>query len=339
MPLIPCRKHPGKPASTKSGGLQVTATVAIAGTLGVIQTREPIMHVLITGGTGFIGRALCRQLSAAGHSLTVLSRNLERAANTLPGIQVIERLDQAAQVDAIVNLAGAPLAEGRWSAHKKQVFRQSRIDTTRALVRWIERQSPSQRPRVLVSGSAIGYYGPCDDTPLDEASPPGDDFAAQLCSDWEAAAMEAQALGLRVSRVRTGIVLGHDGGALHKMLPPFKLGAGGPMGDGQQWMSWIHRHDLVRLLQWLLEQETARGAYNGTAPTPVRNREFAQTLGKVLGRPSFVTTPAIALKLMFGEMSALLLTGQRVLPAHAQAEGFEFRYPDLEGALREVLEH
>lgn len=295
------------------------------------------MQVLVTGGTGFIGRALCPLLSAAGHELCVLTRDVDRAAKALPGTRVIERLDQAGHVDAIVNLAGEPLAEGRWSVHKKQLFRQSRIGTTHDLVQWIERQPTAQRPRVLVSGSAIGYYGPRDDTPLEEDAPPGDDFSAQLCSDWENAAVAAQALGLRVSRVRTGVVLGRDGGALAKMLPPFKLGAGGPMGDGQQWMSWIHRHDLVRMLQWLLEHAAASGAYNGTAPTPVRNREFAQTLGKVLGRPSLITTPAIALKLMFGEMSTLLLSGQRVLPAQAQAQGFEFQYPNLESALREIL--
>jgi hypothetical protein len=295
------------------------------------------MHVLITGGTGFIGRALCPLLRDSGYDLTVLTRDPGRAADAVPDARLIERLDQADRIDAVVNLAGEPLAEGRWSDQRKEAFRQSRIGTTQNLRQWLERQPPETRPRVLVSGSAIGYYGPRDDTPLSEDAPPGDDFGARLCRDWEAAAVEAQALGVRVARIRIGVVLGGDGGALAKMLPPFKLGAGGPMGSGEQWMSWVHRSDLARLIQWLLETATAQGAYNGTAPEPARNREFARTLGKVLGRPAMLITPALALKLMFGEMSGLLLTGQRVLPAKAQAEGFVFRHPALEGALRDVL--
>lgn len=293
------------------------------------------MHILITGGSGFIGRALCPQLTQAGHELSVLTRDPDRAAPGLNGVHLIQRLAQAGRVDAVINLAGEPLAEGRWNAQRKQAFRDSRIGTTTALLQWIEAQP--QRPRVLVSGSAIGYYGPRDDTPLDESSPAGSDFAAQLCRDWESEALKAEALGMRVCLVRTGVVLGKDGGALAKMLPPFKLGAGGPMGDGRQWMSWVHRSDLVRLIQWLLEQELARGPYNGTAPQPVSNRVFAQTLAGVLQRPAVLSTPAFALKLMFGEMSTLLLTGQRVLPARAQAQGFRFRYPELEAALRDML--
>ncbi|MCY7313750.1 MAG: TIGR01777 family oxidoreductase [Pseudoxanthomonas sp.] len=293
------------------------------------------MRVLITGGTGFIGRALCRQLLHAGHELWVLTRNPTKAATKLEGIRLIEHLAEAGQMDAVVNLAGEPLADGRWTDRRKQAFRDSRIGTTQSLLEWIASQV--QRPRVLVSGSAIGYYGPRDDKPLTEESPPGDDFSAQLCRDWESAAMQAESLGLRVCTVRIGVVLGPDGGALSKMLPPFKLGAGGPMGDGRQWMSWVHRHDLVRLLQWLLEHDQARGAYNGTAPSPVTNREFAQTLGKVLRRPARITTPALALKLMFGEMATLLLTGQRVLPAHAVAGGFQFQHPTLETALTDLL--
>ncbi|HZF99224.1 MAG TPA: TIGR01777 family oxidoreductase [Pseudoxanthomonas sp.] len=295
------------------------------------------MHVLITGGTGFIGRTLCPLLRDCGYDLTVLTRDPARAANAVPGARPIERLDQADRIDAVVNLAGEPLAEGRWSDERKEAFRRSRIGTTQNLLQWLGRQPPAARPRVLVSGSAIGYYGPRDDTPLSEDAPPGEDFAARLCRDWEAAAMEAEALGVRVARVRIGVVLGGDGGALAKMLPPFRLGAGGPMGSGEQWMSWVHRSDLARLIQWLLETATAQGAYNGTAPEPARNRELARTLGKVLRRPAILTTPALALKLMFGEMSSLLLTGQRVLPAKAQAEGFAFQHPRLEGALRDVL--
>lgn len=293
------------------------------------------MRVLVTGGTGFIGRALCRQLMGAGHEPCVLTRNPAKAAAKLPGVQLVEHLEQAGTVQAVINLAGEPLADGRWTTQRKQVFRESRIGTTHRLLQWIAAQPV--RPRVLVSGSAIGYYGPRDDTPLTEDSPAGDDFAAQLCRDWEHEALQGQASGLRVCIVRIGVVLGKDGGALAKMLPPFKLGAGGPMGDGQQWMSWVHRQDLLRLILWLLENDQAQGIYNGTAPEPVRNRDFAQVLGKVLDRPAMITTPALALKLMFGEMATLLLTGQRVLPAQAQAQGFVFQHAALENALRDVL--
>ena len=294
------------------------------------------MHVLVTGGSGFIGRALCSALRAAGHSVTVLSRQPARHAAALSGVRLIDALREAEGVDAVINLAGEPLAAGRWNDHRKQVFSDSRIGTTRALVDWM-RTLPA-KPRVLVSGSAIGYYGPRDATPLDEGAAPGADFAATLCRDWEAEAGKAVALGLRVATVRIGIVLGRDGGALAKMLTPFRLGVGGPMGDGQQQMSWIGLEDLVRLLLWLLDNEQASGAYNATAPQPVTNREFSQTLARVLRRPALMTTPAFALKLMFGEMAeVLLLSGQRVIPAKAAREGFIFRDPELLMALQRLL--
>lgn len=294
------------------------------------------MHVLITGGTGFIGRALCQQLLHSGHTVTVLTRSKSKAVLQLKNVRVVESLQDACDVEAVVNLAGEPLAAGRWTAARKQVFRDSRIGTTQKLLDWMA--SLAQPPRVLISGSAIGYYGPQDDTPLSERAPPGEDFCAALCRDWEAEAFKAQALGLRVCCVRIGIVLGVDGGALAKMLPPFKLGAGGPMGSGAQWMSWVQRSDLLRLIDWLLANEKTSGAYNATAPVPVTNREFARTLGAVLMRPAVLTTPAFALKLMFGEMAeSLLLTGQRVLPSKAEAEGFVFSYRTLDMALRDLL--
>lgn len=293
------------------------------------------MRVLITGGSGFIGRALCAALGEAGHVPEVLTRDPGRAQALLPGVPCRARLDEVGPVEAVVNLAGEPLAAGRWSAARKQAFRDSRIGSTRHLVGWIERQTA--RPRVLVSGSAIGYYGPRDDTALDESAAPGNDFSAQLCRDWEAEAVRAEALGVRTCRVRTGIVLGRDGGALARMLPPFRLGLGGPMGDGRQWMSWVHRHDLVALIGWLLETDSAHGAYNGTAPAPVRNADFARALGQALHRPARMPTPAFALKLAFGEMSDLLLTGQRVIPDHALREGFVFQHPTLDEALAEIL--
>lgn len=293
------------------------------------------MHVLITGGSGFIGRALCHRLLQVGHTLSVVTRHPERTAKLLPAVRVLNDIGEAFDVEAVVNLAGEPLMEGRWNTRRKQLIRESRLETTRRLVTWMATQVV--RPRVLVSGSAVGYYGPRDDTPLDESATAGDDFASQLCRDWETEALEAEVLGVRVCRLRTGIVLGADGGALAKLLPPFKLGLGGPIGDGRQWLSWIHRADLVCLIEWLLGNDAAGGAYNGTAPKPVIQREFAQTLGRVLHRPARLSTPAFAMKLMFGEMSDLLLTGQRVLPTHATTEGFTFQYPELEGALENLL--
>lgn len=292
------------------------------------------MHVLITGGTGFIGRELCKTLFMAGHSATVLTRNT--ATPPLPGVRLIGQLDAAQGIDAVVNLAGEPLADGRWNEARKQAFRDSRIGTTQKLLSWMEMLAA--RPRVLVSGSAIGYYGASDDSLLSEAAPPGEDFAATLCRDWETEALKARALGVRVCTLRTGIVLATDGGALARMLPPFKLGAGGPMGSGEQWMSWIVRSDLVQLICWLLQNDAASGAYNGVAPVPVINRVFARTLGATLKRPAVLTTPAFALKLLFGEMAeSLLLSGQRVVPSRAEAEGFTFGYRELQPALHELL--
>ncbi|MEG2804169.1 TIGR01777 family oxidoreductase [Stenotrophomonas sp.] len=291
------------------------------------------MDILITGGTGFIGRPLCTALLAAGHGVHVLTRR--PGAPPPPGVYYIGRLDDVGPVQAVVNLAGEPLTDGRWTQARKQAFHASRIGTTRALLAWM--QALPTPPQVLVSGSAIGYYGPRDGTPLDEASAPGDDFAAMLCRQWEAEAFKADEIGVRTCVVRTGIVLDRDGGALARMLPPFRLGLGGPMGDGRQWMSWIHREDLVGLILWLLANDAARGAYNGTAPGTLTNADFARTLAKVLGRPALLTTPAFALKLAFGEMAQLLLTGQNVQPVRALDGGYRFQYPTLDGALEAIL--
>ncbi|MET4616680.1 uncharacterized protein (TIGR01777 family) [Stenotrophomonas sp. 2619] len=291
------------------------------------------MDILITGGTGFIGRLLCERLLQQGHRVTVLTRTPGRSPP--PGVQYVGQLDDVGPVQAVVNLAGEPLTEGRWTEARKQAFHASRIGTTRALLAWM--QTLPAPPQVLISGSAIGYYGPGDATPLDEAASPGHDFAAMLCRQWEAEAFKADALGIRTCVLRTGIVLDRDGGALARMLPPFRLGLGGPMGDGDQWMSWIHREDLVGLIVWLLTHDTARGAYNGTAPGTVTNRGFATALGEVLHRPARLTTPAFALKLAFGEMAGLLLTGQNVVPARALADGYVFKHPRLEQALEAIL--
>lgn len=296
------------------------------------------MHYLITGGTGFIGRALCRELLRREQRVTVLTRSRQSAAGVLPGgVKAIERLDEIRQdvPGAIINLAGENLAAARWNEARKQRFVASRVETTRALVDFMRRTA--RRPRVLVSGSAIGWYGARGDEELTEDSAPGDEFQSRLCRVWEEEALKAETLGVRVCRVRTGIVLGDGGGPLAKMLPPFKLGLGGPIGSGRQWMSWIHRSDLIALMLWLAQNEWASGAFNGTAPHPVGNREFARVLGAVLHRPALMPMPGYALKLLVGEMAHLLLTGQRVLPARAGQLGFAFQYPRLDTALAEIL--
>lgn len=294
------------------------------------------MHFLITGGSGFIGSALCRSLVADGQRVTVLTRNAARAGRRVPpSVACIERLDAATAVDAVVNLAGENLSARRWTAARKREFVASRLGTTQRLLEWMAAQPV--RPRVLVSGSAVGWYGPRDAEELGEDAAPGDDFAARLCRSWEAEAGKAAALGVRVCCVRTGIVLGRDGGALQRMLVPFRLGLGGRMGSGRQWTSWIAREDLVALIRWLVDHEHAAGAYNGTAPAPVTNAEFARELGRQLHRPVLLPMPAFALQVLFGEMAGLLLTGQRVLPVRARTEGFVFRHRDLASGLAAAL--
>ena len=294
------------------------------------------MHILITGGTGLIGAALCRDLLAHGQRVSVLTRNAGRAKARFPsGVGVFEQLDAAGQADAVVNLAGENLSAGRWTARRKREFVDSRIGMTQRLVAWMAAQP--QRPRVLVSGSAIGWYGPRDDQMLGEDAAPGDDFSARLCRMWEEEAGKAEALGVRVCCIRTGIVLAAEDGALRQMLLPFRLGLGGPMGSGRQWMSWIARDDLVALIVWLIDNPEARGAFNGTAPEPVTNAQFAQTLANSLHRPALLRTPAFALRALFGEMADLLLSGQRVVPRRALEAGFAFRYPNLPSALSSVL--
>ena len=226
------------------------------------------MQILVTGGTGFIGRRLCTRLLAEGHDPIVLTRRPGR--NPQPGIRSVATLDEVGPVQAVVNLAGEPLMDGRWSDARKQALRDSRIGTTQALLAWIA--ALPERPRVLVSGSAIGWYGPRDSTPLDETASPGHDFAAMLCRQWEAEALKAEDLGVRTCVLRTGIVLDRDGGALLKMLPPFRMGVGGPMGDGRQWMSWIHREDLVGMILWLRAVPTMgpRRVPSPTACSPPR---------------------------------------------------------------------
>ncbi|MCG3169137.1 MAG: Epimerase family protein [Pseudomonadales bacterium] len=294
---------------------------------------------VITGGSGFIGHALCRRLAANGARLEVLSRDPARAARALPaGTRVVRRLDELARdepLDAVINLAGEPIADARWSAARKQRLRDSRIALTDGLVDWMK--GLSARPRVLLSASAVGFYGDQGDTIVRENGPAHPEFTHELCSRWEQSAQSARGLGVRVAIVRIGLVLGPGGGFLQRLLPAFRLGLGGPVGNGRQWMSWIHRDDLLALFDWLLARDELDGAFNATAPNPVTSREFARTLGRVLHRPAVLPLPAFALRAAFGEMSRLLLTGQRALPARAIDSGFTFRFPDLESALRDAL--
>jgi uncharacterized protein (TIGR01777 family) len=241
--------------------------------------------------------------------------------------------------DGVVNLAGAGIADKRWSAPRKQQLRQSRTDSTRALVEAIG--AATRRPAVFLSGSAIGFYGPQpeDGPSLDESAPPGSDFLSTLAVDWETEAQAAAALGCRVVILRTGVVLARDGGALQKLIPPFTLFGGGPLGSGRQVLSWIHRTDWIELVVWLLRREEAVGVFNATAPQPVTNAEFSTALGKALGRPSWLPVPAFALKAIVGEMAGpALLSGQRVIPKHALVEGFTFQYSDIQSAMNAALQ-
>ncbi|MBY5922173.1 TIGR01777 family oxidoreductase [Ferrimonas balearica] len=296
------------------------------------------MKLLITGGTGFIGRALIARLSPQ-HEITVLTRNPEKALSLLgSGITPLRSLATQANLDGfdgVINLAGEPIAEGRWSTQKKRLICDSRWQLTEALVRL--HQASANPPKVWINASAIGIYGPRDAAAVDETTPLTPmGFAEQVCERWEAIASRI-AEQTRLCIVRIGLVLHPDGGALKKMLPAFRLGLGGPIGSGQQMMSWIHRDDLVAMLCYLLENDHCRGIFNGTAPQPVTNRAFGQALGQTLGRPAFLPAPAPVLKLALGEMSSLLLTGQAVLPRAAEAAGFQFQYPELNAALADLL--
>ncbi|MBA4502072.1 TIGR01777 family oxidoreductase [Marinobacterium marinum] len=292
------------------------------------------MRVLVTGGSGFIGQALTQALLARGDQVVILSRTPERVVSR-PGQICVSRLAQVAEpVDAVVNLAGAPIIGGRWSVRRKRLLIESRTEMTRELVRWMG--GLSQPPAVLVSGSAIGYYGTHQDEVLHESSAVSVGFTHRLCQEWEQAALEARQAGVRVCLVRTGIVLG-QGGALSKMLPAFRLGLGGPIGDGQQWMSWVHLEDEVGAILYLLDHPALQGPFNVTAPEPVTNAVFSRTLARVLKRPGCLRVPAWVLRMLLGEASELMVAGQRVLPANLHTAGYVFKYPDLEKALRALL--
>jgi hypothetical protein len=297
------------------------------------------MNYLLTGGTGLIGAAICQKLQAAGHTVIVLSRQRDkvhrRCGLSAIAITNLTEIGSHERVDVVINLAGAPIANARWSARRKRILEQSRIDLTEQLVQWLSQRQ--KKPVALISGSAVGWYGDQGDTLLSETSGFHDEYAHQLCERWEHAALKAREVGARVCIVRTGLVLAADGGLLPRLLLPFRLGLGGPMGDGTQYMPWIHIDDIANLFIFLSKQTTLEGVFNGTAPGPVTNTEFTRTLAHQLHRPALLRVPACVLKAGLGELSELLLGGQRVLPENARAAGFQFHYTELKVALNDIL--
>jgi uncharacterized protein (TIGR01777 family) len=333
------------------------------------------MRIVIAGGTGFLGSPLAEVYAEEGHDVRVLTRGLPPGESRhdpgtgVPGVNRVgwrppapqsgfgetgpatpqggsgeasageasrALVDVVSGADAVINLAGASIADGRWTPARKQLLRDSRILSTRSLAAAIK-AAPAP-PRVFISGSAAGYYGPSGDEPKTEESPPGRDFLAQLCVDWEAEAAAARRPDTRLVLVRTGIVLEQSGGALHKMLRPFRMFVGGPIGSGRQYMSWIHRIDWLEMVRWIVDTPQAEGPINATAPHPVTNREFSRALGRALRRPSLMPVPGFALKIALGELAEALTTGQRVLPERAKALKFHFRYPEIDQAFRGIFE-
>ena len=302
------------------------------------------MNIVVTGGTGFIGGALCNSLLVDGHRVSILTRGRGQVArgndarinwvlwngqDQGPWEQTLEG------ADAVINLAGAPIADARWTKARKQLLTDSRVLTTRLLVSALSRCST--KPKTFISASGIGYYGASDDRRLDERAARGQGFLPDLCLAWEAEALRAAEFGTRVILLRTGMVLEQDGGALPKMLLPFRFFAGGPIMPGSQWVSWIHRRDHIGLIQWTLTTSTVSGPVNAVAPEPVTMNQFCDVLGRALHRPSWLPVPSVTLKILLGELGTLMTTGQRVIPAKAIAEGYTFQYPTLDPALRAIL--
>ena len=309
---------------------------------------------LITGGSGFIGTVLIKQLLLENHDVTVLTRNEVKTAQHFAAVIGAEREDYQTKTnvktvssldainpdqtfDVIVNLAGQGIADKRWNDEIKQQLIDSRVETTQALYEFIK--DTTVKPDVFISGSALGYYGLGEtDEAINEEGGTDDSFSSHLCQLWEAEAKNIEALGIRTCYLRTGIVLGKNGGALAKMLPPFKMALGGPIGSGKQWMSWIHLEDIVGMIRFAIDNDTIKGPINGTAPQPVSNKEFSQTLGKVLKRPAIFPMPAFVVKLLFGQMGEeLLLSGQKVIPEKLTQAGYQFKYPKLESALKDIV--
>ncbi len=297
------------------------------------------MNITLTGATGFIGARLVERLRSEGHQLRLLTRRPRPDGEGPRYFAWDAEKDEPPpeslhHANAVINLAGEPVAR-RWNDDVKRRIRDSRVNGTRRLVEALSVTSP--RPEVLISGSAIGYYGNRGDEILTEASPPGKGFLPELSVEWEKSAELAEALGIRVVRLRIGIVLGSGGGALAQMMTPFRLGVGGRLGSGKQWMSWIHLEDLVGMIVFALENRNAAGPFNATAPGPVRNAEFTQALARALHRPAVLPVPRFGLKLLFGEMANVMLESQRVLPKAAEAAGYRFRFRELNAALADIL--
>jgi uncharacterized protein (TIGR01777 family) len=304
------------------------------------------MRVIVTGGSGLLGRALTVALAARDHEVIVLSRDPARVSGLPAGVRA-ERWDGRTAAGwvallepgaAIVNLAGEPIAGGRWTAERKRRIRASRVEAGEAVSAAVRQAAAAGHPpSVLIQASAVGYYGDGGGEPLDEEHPPGRDFLAEACVAWEAATLPVEELGVRRAVLRTGVVLDAAGGALAKMLLPFRLGLGGPLGSGRQWFPWIHHADETGAILFLLESAAARGPFNLCAPRPVTSAGFAHALGRQLHRPSFLAAPAAALRLVLGEMGGALLSSQRALPRRLLDAGYSFRFPDLESALRDLL--
>lgn len=302
------------------------------------------MRVFVTGGTGLVGTRLLSDLRQRGHHAVVLSRRriedrtdaeFVQGDPTQPGAWQ----DAAASCEAIINLAGEGIFNRRWNDDFKKLIRVSRVLATRHCVEALRRapNRPDGTPKVLVNASAIGYYGSRGSEPLDESAAPGQGFLPSVCVDWELTARSAEPLGVRVVLARIGIVLDKNGGALARMLLPFKLGAGGPIASGKQYMSWVHIADVAGLLLFALENPSVSGPMNVTAPKPVTNKEFGKALGRALGRPAFVWTPGLALRIMLGEGAELVTEGQNVVPKKALDLGYSFRFPELDAALADIL--
>lgn len=294
------------------------------------------MRILITGGTGFIGRALSPRLAAAGHEVVLLSRQQQPqlpAGVTSFATNLGELSADGFQ--AVVNLAGAPIGDARWTRSRKRLLIDSRVDTTAGLIDWMARADTP--PGALISSSAVGFYGEQGDRTVTENTSPTPGFTHDLCAAWEGEALRAESLGVRVCLVRTGVVLDREGGALAKMLPAFRLGLGGRLGSGKHYFPWIHREDIVSIYLWMLQSHAASGAYNASAPHPVTNDEFTRALGRALRRPTIFPVPELVLRTLFGEMSEILLASSRMVPGRLLDQGFRFLLPDLDAALAAIF--
>jgi uncharacterized protein len=305
------------------------------------------MKVAITGATGFVGSLLVKRLHAKEHQIVVLTRNTTFAqkvfpSEAFPNVEIVAYTPNTsgswqgviASCDGVVNLAGEPIGEGRWTPERKQEILNSRKLGTQKIVEAIANANP--KPTVLINASAIGYYGTSETETFDETSISGNDFLAQVCQAWEAEARKVKDAGVRLVILRFGVVLG-NGGALGKMIPPFKLFAGGPIGSGRQWFSWIHVDDVVSLIMQALTKPEIEGVYNATAPNPVRMADLSQTLGQVMNRPSWLPVPAFAIEALLGDGAIVVLEGQQVLPKRTVETGFEYKYPNLQSALKQIL--